>query len=607
MIYGDIVDEFYLGDAALADEDIDVLSEAGVICSESETLNNGDLEYKVISILPNVRKKIKIPFYMCNKLGKFLSEMSGGQLRLMLTEELRLPIESNNKDYLVSLARRELFKGDEGVEHYLAGLSERAREIFSFVMNAGYKVSMKDISKKFNEDSQLVTRMLYKTPILFLEEKRDSGQKRWVVIPDEIFRGKSWGWLTCRHDIYENIDGAPGTDSTYKRQDTLLPDIASIISFFNSTDVRVLKGGKVNKRIYESLKELVSHSEDEYIDFLVQVCITKIVWINESLIQVDIPKTINWLKSVTVDDFMCFWIERNPLSHYFMEIASNIPVNGSFCADKIVDFLHVCQIEASKSDFQVMLKELVWMGFMNEAEGEEPRFSFEIPPVSLMGSEKNKKNTIFQEQNCEDVKFVLQPNGEIILPLQSSFDKALFLSCFAKRVSCHMVVKFVITKDSVVRGLERELDANRALEFLRENCFKEVPQNVYHLIETCSKKFGEIEIISGNNILKASEAIILQELKLKKESSGFLGKDVDDTVVMLSEEVDIKNFINILKEEGYFPKIEKDVVKKINSRKIFRDDLEKICQIVNTHIDCLKNNMSHTEAGTLDMILKKYL
>jgi len=605
MIYGDLVDEFYLGDTALAEEDIGALSEAGITCTESDTLNTGELEYKIISIVPSVRKDIKIPFYMNNKLGKFLYEMSGGQLRLMLTEELKLSIESNNKNYLVSLARRELFKSDEGVERYLAVLSDRAQDIFRFVLNAGCKVSIKDISKEFNEDSQLVTKMLHKTPILFLEEKRDSGQKRWVVIPDEIFRGKSWGWFTCKHDIYDIIGGAPATGTASKRYNALLADIASIISFFNSTDVRVLKGGKVNKRIYENLKELVSHSDDEYIDFLVQFCVTKIVRVNESLIQVDIPQTIKWLKSATTDDFMLFWRERNPLSGYFVEIASHIPKNYSFCADKIVDFLHVCQIEASRNDFQVMLKELVWTGLMNEEEGDGNRFSFESPPENLLDSDN--KSIIFQEQDCENAKFVLQPNGEIILPLQSNFDNALFLSCFAKRVPCHMVVKFVITKDSVLRGLERELDAKKALDFLRDNCFKEIPQNIYHLIETCSKKFGEIEIISGNNILKASEAIILQELKLKKESSGFLGKDVDDTVVMLSEEVDIKKFMSILKEEGYFPKVEKDVVTKINSKKIFRDDLEKICQIVNAHIDCFKSDMSHGEAGALDTILKKYL
>jgi len=618
MLQSDVVEEFYLGNAEAAEEDVRSLLEKDVVFCKNISFDGVGCirEEKILGVLK--KEILKVPFYLENRLGKFLWSLSSGQLRLIVTEEFKIPISCSHKNYLIALIRRKIFKEENG--EYISTLPEETRAVFDFVVKCDGKADMRVILKNFPEKTQLLTKILRRTPLLFFKENTVS-QKRKVIIPDEIFKKTKWNWFTYNKDICDTVSNSEEVNNLSSPvKDALLWDITSVLSFLNGTEVKTLKGNRLGRRVCEELKALIIQSKkDEYVDFILKLCLHKnLIYHLDSLVKVDIKPCIEQLKEIEPirNDFFVFWKERNPLSTYFVEIIDLALHNSLFSSTEVETFLSKLDEYKDSKSFNDMIEELVWIGLLREVGTGLFRVSklggsiFSLDLKKSIGinfyikAEENTENPVVGKK-YEEEKFVVQPNGEVMFPHHSSLDKVLYLSHFARRVPCQMLIKFIINKESIVHGLENGLTTEKIFQFLNNNSLKEVPQNLRHLVDDCGKKFGEIEIFSGGDILKVSRPIIIKELILRKEFACFLGEVVGTEIILLKEGADVKKLYKALKKEGYSPKVEKNMM--IPKRSKAQSDIENMCVIVKKHMEDLKENLSITDASFIDSIIKEYL
>jgi hypothetical protein len=89
----------------------------------------------------------------------------------------------------------------------------------------------------------------------------------------------------------------------------------------------------------------------------------------------------------------------------------------------------------------------------------------------------------------------VQPNLELLLPLNAEFSMFEKVAGFADVAALDRMVRFVLTKESLMRGLESGWTSAAVLEWLERHARAEIPSTVRHLVESVGRKQGEAEIV----------------------------------------------------------------------------------------------------------------
>lgn len=127
-----------------------------------------------------------------------------------------------------------------------------------------------------------------------------------------------------------------------------------------------------------------------------------------------------------------------------------------------------------------------------------------INSLKVLGILKDKSGILYPEniklyeaEAEEDVKFILQPNFDIIAGASISFKSGVFLSLvsdinrYADFISC------CLTKESYVRALEAGFTGEQVSGFFEKYTGRGIPQNVMFSLQSWEKEFRSIGLFSG--------------------------------------------------------------------------------------------------------------
>ncbi len=144
----------------------------------------------------------------------------------------------------------------------------------------------------------------------------------------------------------------------------------------------------------------------------------------------------------------------------------------------------------------LFLRELKWLSILKDGEAVE----FTEEGKALL---EGKAPSLTRE------KPLVKPDFEVLLPFNADQEDLFFLETIAEPVSVQGLYIYRITRESILRALERGAKAKEILEYL--NAWGPVPENIRENILRWGARFSKIRLRFGI-ILEVEDSPLLQEL-----------------------------------------------------------------------------------------------
>lgn len=219
---------------------------------------------------------------------------------------------------------------------------------------------------------------------------------------------------------------------------------------------------------------------------------------------------------------------------------------------------------------QNCLQRLLWAGLL-EVRGNWDRGA--IRPTSLLllylrlsrlfnseGEEKSKaRNEEDFAQLAPEVEesfpkvetFVVQPNFEILAPLEINPLLFMRLSAFAELESADRMFIFRLSHRSFYRGFMSGWSPQDMVELINKHSKYELPPNVRSSLEEWSGKMGRVYLERG--VLVRCTEELSGEVKAFLQRQGWLVDQISPTAYLVPEEV-AGICLKLLEAEGFFPR-----------------------------------------------------
>jgi hypothetical protein len=158
------------------------------------------------------------------------------------------------------------------------------------------------------------------------------------------------------------------------------------------------------------------------------------------------------------------------------------------------------------------------------------------------------------------MEFTVQPNLEVITPPDLNLKSFYHLNEFANINTVDVMSTLNISKESLREGMDKGLRGEDILKFLTESSRQRLPDTVRHLISECSDKHGEVNMGSAGGYIVVDDPILLEELKSQKRIRSVIKDIVDDKLILLDPDVNVKKLAKELQRLGFMPQLESEQV-----------------------------------------------
>ena len=149
-------------------------------------------------------------------------------------------------------------------------------------------------------------------------------------------------------------------------------------------------------------------------------------------------------------------------------------------------------------------------------------------------------------------EFFVQPNFEILVPRSLDLKLRHQLERFAELVSVDQMLTYRIERDSVYRAVQRGLEAEEMLHFLKTYSKVPLPQNLRYSISDWAGRYGEIQFRSAF-LLCTQTPELAHEIKASKKLAHFIKGELSPSALIVPRE-NYPTLVKQLQEAGYFPK-----------------------------------------------------
>lgn len=158
------------------------------------------------------------------------------------------------------------------------------------------------------------------------------------------------------------------------------------------------------------------------------------------------------------------------------------------------------------------------------------------------------------------VQFTVLPNLDVVAPPDLSLCVFRQLRQIAEMRHVDVMSTLALTPASVRAGMEQGWKGESILAFLSEGCPGGLPETVRHLVEECSKRFGEFVIgYAGGYILAEDEGLREDLLNLKVLAPWL--KDVrGEHLLLLNRSAEVQQVARELKALGFMPSVDNENV-----------------------------------------------
>ncbi|PKO19377.1 hypothetical protein CVU37_04075 [candidate division BRC1 bacterium HGW-BRC1-1] len=155
---------------------------------------------------------------------------------------------------------------------------------------------------------------------------------------------------------------------------------------------------------------------------------------------------------------------------------------------------------------------------------------------------------------------IVQPNLEIMAPPDLAAVHVFRLAGFCSIRNVDVMTTFEITRESVRGAMDRGLQGDEILSFLRELSRVDVPETVTHLIQECSNKHGEVYLSASGGTITADDPVMLRQIAATPRFQPFIREVVEDHLIVLAPDVDMKKLAALMRHLGLMPHVETGAV-----------------------------------------------
>jgi hypothetical protein len=150
-----------------------------------------------------------------------------------------------------------------------------------------------------------------------------------------------------------------------------------------------------------------------------------------------------------------------------------------------------------------------------------------------------------------DQPLVIQPTLEMLTPMVQNPHRLLRLAQVAEVETLDTMVGLRLGADTLIRALDAGLTLEEMGSLLGGGPSAPLPQPLAQLLEDLARRLGEVEVQQGCRLVKARNASLAEELRLRPELASLHLQSISDTVM---EANGPGNAFALLKQAGFLPK-----------------------------------------------------
>lgn len=175
---------------------------------------------------------------------------------------------------------------------------------------------------------------------------------------------------------------------------------------------------------------------------------------------------------------------------------------------------------------------------------------------------------LFARQNREEVlplrcdvgEFIVQQSHEIIVPPDVDLRTFYRLNEIAHVKSIDVMSLLAVSRTSIREGLDRGLSADEILPFLEHHSRTPIPESLRLLVEECSEKHGEVNMGFAGGYVVVDDPLVMSQIRSSKKFAPAVKRVLDDHIVVLNQDVDLKKLARELQKVGFMPHLESEHV-----------------------------------------------
>lgn len=173
---------------------------------------------------------------------------------------------------------------------------------------------------------------------------------------------------------------------------------------------------------------------------------------------------------------------------------------------------------------------------------------------------ESQSHNVVTPLNYDIMEFTVQPNLEVITPPDLNLKSFYHLNEFSDIKTVDVMSTLTISKESLREGMDKGLRGEDILKFLAESSRQRLPDTVRHLISECSDKHGEVNMGFAGGYIRVDDPILLEELKSQKRIRSLIKDIVEDKLVLLAPDVNVKKLAKELQRLGFMPQLDSEQV-----------------------------------------------
>ncbi len=204
------------------------------------------------------------------------------------------------------------------------------------------------------------------------------------------------------------------------------------------------------------------------------------------------------------------------------------------------------------------------------SKAEEVVFYFRLTDLGrfvlhgpYLEAEKLFKNRTDQEMpafNYQGDYLIVQPNLDVVVPPDFRLNDFYKLNKCTAMANLDVMATLSITKDSIRQAMDQGMTGEQIMEFLSNRSRQRIPETVQHLIDECEESHGDISIGEVGGYIHVEDPILLAEILSHRKVKTFIREIVDEKLVLLNPDVNVKKVAKELQNLGFMPRVETETI-----------------------------------------------
>lgn len=495
------------------------------------------------------------------ELKYYLEQLSSSTLKKII-EELGIKEDTVSPNQLVNILNTKLIDKDNLPALYEAmSLEEKEALAYFIIQNPNQYI----FYRRLDRINSKISRDKFEAGLIKLRRKgivfavRKSWGEIAFIIPENLTH--LWHGYFFTEAIGEEFDIDYSTLQIHYPKSQLEEDLFRLLAFVHIEEFPITQKGNINKKDINRMAEILQIDEEVIKHFPITKEVTNVGWPKKVNLLLTIASRLELLSldslNTTKKSLKWHQLDLNTQKKYLEAIlrlefrSSDLLIQHLFNLifhlprNKWYSFTNLFTKLAGK------LNRPVSNELLKRAEGEVLKPLHAFGWVELI---EENGGGYYLRLNSEDNiinQIYVQPNYEILVPQSFPHQNRLLLEQFTKLQYQDKMNKYLITKESVIKGLEIGVSIATFINFLKSYSAIPVSDNIIKTLSDWNKNYGKIKFIDVR-IMQCDSVKLAQEIKLHKAlQPWFIGELSPKNLII--DRTNFNQFVEQLNKLGYYP------------------------------------------------------